>query len=192
MIKRTRTPTGIPRARCCPLATATRISFNALATMVLSLLSMATAAEWAVYAEAPHGVEFPSAVAIVFDGNGNSFRIYADDENTVRGIFSIRDGFDTFADSACPTYQVDAKPPLMLRFRDNSCRLEGKRAHFTFGVIEEATIRSRSLKQLLSGSEVAFRYKLHGVGYRETRFSLEGLRAAMDESLDSVAVIFTP
>lgn len=159
--------------------------------MVPVLTPVAAHAEWEVYAETPEGVEFPTSVAIIFDSSGNSLRIYRDDDQTVRGIFTIRDGFDTFADSGCPTYQVDAKAPANVRFDDNGCQLEAKRAHFTLGEVADGIVSSRALVRLLNGREVAFRYRLHGVGYRETRFTLEGLRFAVDQALGPDGVVIT-
>lgn len=139
------------------------------------------AAQWDVVREpVSQSAENEIPVALIENDSGHSLRIYVDDNGTVRGIFGIRDGFDALAWTTCPTYRIDTRQPIVVSTESGSCDLEPKRAHFVLGKQVEGAIESTQLHRLMNGKLLVFRYHLDSVGYRETSFSLQLSKFAVE------------
>ena len=157
--------------------------WNLTAVLGLVLVSANAPAQWNVVEETVPESDEPLTLAMVANDSGHSLRIYVDSDNRVRGIFQIRDGFDTIAESSCPTYRIDHWQPAVLTSGEDWCRLEPKRAYFTLGILDGETIRSTPLIHLMNGTFIMFRYHLASLGYRETRFTLSGSKQALYDAL---------
>jgi len=158
--------------------------------IVLAVPWATALADWRLAREQVSPDESSFRVALVENDSGHSLRIYQDANGTVRGIFTIRDGFDTLAENNCPTYRIDEHTPASLAAQGQTCQSDPKRSFFPLGALEDDQIRSNALLQLMNGTYVLFRYHLRGVGYRETRFTLEHSKQILMEILgENVAVL---
>ena len=147
----------------------------------LVLTPLAVTAEWQLVEEqVPYNSSAKASVAIVKSEQGDSFRVYVDDNDNVRGVLSLRGGFDAFEVNTCPTYQIDDRAPQIVSFASGLCELEAATAHFSFGAREGRQIRSTALHRLMNGRSVVFRFRLSSVGYRESTFSLSRSKFAVE------------
>jgi len=144
-------------------------------------------AQWRVVAEVPAGLETPTEIAMVENDSGHSLRIYRDAQD-VRGVFAIRGGFDTVNEDSCPTYRVDDRRPARLSYQKESCRIDGKRVHFTLG--DPAAPRNGELRQLMNGSSIVIRYRLRAGHYRETEFTLLHSKYALGTAVGGPDLFF--
>ena len=158
--------------------------------IVLTLPWASALADWRVAKEQVSPDEPSFRVALVENDSGHSLKIYQDVDGMVRGIFTIRDGFDTLAENICPTYRIDERTPASLATQGQSCQTDSKHSYFPLGTLQDDQIRSNALLQLMNGTYVLFRYHLRSVGYRETRFSLGRSKQILLEVLgQNVAVL---
>ena len=134
-------------------------------------------AQWRVAQEIPAGSNFRIDVAIIENDSGHMLRLFNDESQNVRAIFTIRDGFDTIDPGVCPTYRVDQREPKRVTFEANGCRILPKQAEFTLGKVGQG--RDRDLHRIMNGSDITFRYRLGGGNYRETSFTLRGSKYAL-------------
>jgi hypothetical protein len=145
-------------------------------------------AEWRVVTESPPDTDAAVEVALVDNDSGHSLRIFRDDEFNVRGVFTIRGGFDTIDQDGCPTYRVDKREPVRVSFHARRCVLEAKRAEFTLGTIGDPN--NWQLRQLIFGSDIVFRYRLDSGGYRETAFTLRRSKQALQSAIGQAEIEF--
>ena len=143
-------------------------------------------AQWRVAQESPNGSSKRIAVAIVKNDSGHSLRLFHDDSRNVRGIFTIRGGFDTIDPSGCPTYRVDERDPKRVSFEEGRCRILPKQAEFTLG--KTGFGRNRQLHRIMHGSSIVFRYRLGGGHYRETVFTLRGSKYALTTAVEDLEI----
>ena len=147
-----------------------------------ALLCAPAAAQWRVAQESPAGSGKRIDVAVIENDSGHNLRLFNDDVLNVRGVFTIRDGFDSIDPAVCPTYRVDEREPKRVRFEEKRCRVQAKHAEFTLG--NSRDIENRDLRRIMNGSSVVFRYRLSGGNYRETKFTLRGSKYALTTALE--------
>jgi hypothetical protein len=141
------------------------------------LLPVPAHAQWRVAQETPNGSSKRINIAMVENDSGHSLRLYHDDTQTVRGLFTIRGGYDTMDPGGCPTYRVDEREPKRVTFDKQRCRIVLKQAEFTLG--KSGYGRNRQLHRIMNGNTLVFRYRLGGGNYRETEFTLKGSKYAL-------------
>ena len=134
-------------------------------------------AEWRVAQETPPGYGKRVNVAIVENDSGHSLRLFNDETQTVRGLLTIRGGFDTVDPGGCPTYRVDERQPRRVTFEEQRCRILPKQVEFTLG--KTGFGPNDQLRRIMNGSKLAFRYRLGNGLYRETVFTLSGSKYAL-------------
>lgn len=145
------------------------------------LLVRAADAQWRVAQDSPNGVAARIDIAVVENDSGHSLQLYSDDSRNVRGVFTIRGGFDTIDPGSCPTYRVDEREPQRLTFEEQRCRILPKQAEFTLGKAGQG--RNRQLRRIQNGSSLVFRYRLGNGTYRETAFTLRGSKYALTTAI---------
>jgi len=150
------------------------------------LLGGAADAQWRVAQETPNGVDRRIDIAIVENDSGHSLRLYGDDDQNVRGIFTIRGGFDTIDPEGCPTYRVDGRQPQHVGFGQERCRILPKQAEFTLG--KTGFGRNWQLHRIMNGDSIVFRYRLGAGNYRETVFTLRGSKYALTTAVQDLEV----
>ncbi|GMQ74903.1 MAG: hypothetical protein BMS9Abin01_0144 [Gammaproteobacteria bacterium] len=150
------------------------------------LLAGPVFAQWRVAQENPAGIGNRINIAIVENDSGSSLRLFNDETQTVRGIFTIRDGFDTIDPRVCPTYRVDNREPQRVTFEEGRCRVLPRRAEFTLGKAGQG--RNRQLHRIMNGDSIAIRYRLAGGNYRETTFTLRGSKYALTTAVNNLEV----
>lgn len=160
-----------------------------LVAALLALAAGTARAQWEVTTENVPEMNHPVAVARVTNDSAHSLRIYRNEAGVVRGIFTIRDGFDELAAGSCPTYRIDENRPVSVTLGDDWCRLEPRRALFSLGRVEGGRIRSDALLELMNGTRILFRYHLDSVGYRETEFTLLHSKQALTEIIGYDVVV---
>ncbi|MDZ7751211.1 MAG: hypothetical protein U5S82_06025 [Gammaproteobacteria bacterium] len=127
--------------------------------------------------------------AVVGNPAGDRFEVRRQDDGTVTGLLVLREGFESFPPDHCPTLVVDMSAPIGLAARNGPCRIDGHRAGFVFGTIEDGRIGSTHLVRLMDGQQVMFRFHVDGRGYRETRFPLRGSKNALTNLLGTDVVV---
>ncbi len=150
------------------------------------LLAGPAFAQWRVAQETPAGIGKSIDVAIIDNDSGHSLRLFNDETQSVRGIFTIRDGFDTIDPGVCPTYRVDKRKPRRVTFEEGRCRILPKHAEFTLGKTGQG--RNRQLHRIMNGDTIIFRYRLGGGNYRETTFTLRGSKYALVTAVEDLEV----
>ena len=151
-----------------------------------ALLARPAFGQWRVAQETPAGIGKRINIAIVENDSGSSLRLFNDETQTVRGIFTIRDGFDTIDADVCPTYRVDNREPRRVSFEEGRCRVLPRQAVFTLGKTGQG--RNRQLHRIMNGDSIAIRYRLAGGNYRETTFTLRGSKYALTTAVNNLEV----
>lgn len=152
------------------------------------LLTLPAVAQWRVAQETPAGAEHRIHVALIDNESGHQLRLFNDESQNVRGIFTIRDGFDTIDPGVCPTYRVDEREPRRVTFEDERCRILVKQVEFILEKTGE--VDNRELQRIMNGSNIIFRYRLAGGNYRETRFTLRGSKYALTTAVEDLNLGF--
>ena len=128
---------------------------------------------WQNVVEAPSEDATPLTMALVANQDGDSIRIFKDENDIVHGIFTLGDESESLEEGSCPTVRVDQLPPHPLVHLGGPCELDNpNRVRFTLGVVNEGQIQSTMLWQLINGGGFRVWYQLKERGYRETKFSL--------------------
>ena len=159
-----------------------------LMVVIGMLLAGAAHAQWRVAQETPNGSKKRTYIAIVENDSGHSLRLYNDDTQNVRGLFTIRGGFDTMDPGGCPTYRVDKREPRRVTFEQERCRILPKQAEFTLG--KAGFGRNRQVHRIMNGNDIVFRYRLGNGFYRETVFTLRGSKYALTTAVEDTSVGF--
>ena len=92
-------------------------------------------AQWRVTQETPVGSDRRIDVAVIENDSGHTLRLFNDEAQNVRAIFTIRTGFDTIDPGVCPTYRVDQREARRVTFGTDGCRILSRQAEFTLGKI---------------------------------------------------------
>jgi hypothetical protein len=149
-----------------------------------STLAQNGSSEWQSVVEAPAEGAEPLTMALVVNQDGNSIRIFKDDNDIVRGSFTLGDESESLEERSCPTVRVDQLPPHPLVHLGGPCELDTPHhVRFTLGVINEDQVQSTMLWQLINGGGFRVWYHLKDRGYRETEFSLRRSMNALVSTL---------
>lgn len=143
-------------------------------------------AQWRVAQETPAGSSFSIDVATIENDSGHKLRLFNDESQNVRAIFTIRNGFDTIDPGVCPTYRVDQREAKRVTFEGVGCHILPKQAEFTLGKVGQG--RNPDLHRIMNGSNIVFRYRLGGGNYRETSFTLRGSKYALTTAVADLEV----
>ncbi|HSS66801.1 MAG TPA: hypothetical protein VLS27_20410, partial [Gammaproteobacteria bacterium] len=129
--------------------------------------------EWQNVIEPPDEGAEALTMALVVNPDGHSIRIFKDENDIVRGIFTLDDESQSLEEGSCPTVRVDRLPPHPLVHLGGPCELDNPhRVRFTLGVINDSQVQSTMLWQLINGGGFRVWYHLKDRGYREAKFSL--------------------
>jgi len=159
-----------------------------LAVALLAWMPLASA-QWGTVIEHPAEVLSPIKVARAHDKQGNSLRVYRDDDSRIIGVITLDGGFDQFAAGICPTIQIDDQAPLVVTTGEAPCDLQPQTARFLLGKVEYRDVRSRVLLGLINGTRIRVRYRIAGtLGYRGFELSLRGSRQSMYAAIGKVKV----
>lgn len=164
------------------------VRFSLCVFFIGVLLAAPVMAQWRVTQETLPGTTNRIDVAVIENDSGHNLRLYKDDTQNVRGIFTIRDGFDTIDPGVCPTYRVDNREPQRVTFGEVRCRVLPKFAEFTLG--KTGGIDNRELRRMMNGSNIVLRYRLSGGNYRETKFTLRGSKYALTTAIEDLYLGF--
>ena len=168
------------------MVTMTKVRLAAGLLIACALHATAALAQWRVAQEAPSGGSFRIDVATIENDSGHILRLFNDESQNVRAIFTIRDGFDTIDPGVCPTYRVDQRQAKRVTFEGVDCRILPKQAEFTLGKVGQG--RNPDLHRIMNGSNIVFRYRLGGGNYRETSFTLRGSKYALTTAVADLEV----
>ncbi len=149
----------------------------------VALLSPSASAEWRVYPPATGSQPGTGEVATVTNASGHSLRVYRDGDGFVYGEFVLRRGLHALARTTCPSYQIDLKRPVALRYERDWCEVSDHSARFRLGRAEGDRVESKALIGLMNGTRLRFRFHLTGLGYQETEFSLRGSKQALNQAM---------
>lgn len=148
--------------------------------LLCAMTSAAPAAEWRLVGGA-------EPRALVADDGGNALALYRDRPGRIYLEFQPHGGFSRLARTSCPTFQVDRRTPLHHAALGDGCRIEDNRAIYTLATVQERTLVSRPVYDLMNGSRVAFRYVTEDGTYREVVFTLsrsaDAIRGAVRRDL---------
>jgi len=153
-----------------------------LAALAATLANQPVFAQWRVTQDTPAGVDNRIDVAIIANDSGHQLRLYNDEAQNVRGIFTIRDGFDTIDPAVCPTYSVDEREPKRVTFEGEHCHILPRQTEFTLG--KSGLVANRDLRRIMNGSNIVFRYRMQRGNYRETTFTLRGSKYAVTTAME--------
>ncbi len=144
-----------------------------------------SSAEWKTEEIARSTGSGTDQIAVVENPAGYRLEIYKDDNGIVYGSFTLRTGFDIFAEGSCPTFHVDDGRAINLTENTAPCKRKGNRTEFMVGAIENDQVKSLVLLQLMNGRHLVFRYHLENVGYQETGFELRRSKQALADVIGS-------
>ena len=150
--------------------------------LALMLAPGALFAQWSIEIEAVAEDQPDLRIAVGRNGSGDMLRIHRTAEDMVEAVFELHPGLAKLA-SGCPSYRVDNQKPRALVSNGDMCRAEGRRVSFVLGRVDDESVNSEALLELMNGSRIRFIYHLRGVGYEETGFSLSGSKQAINDVL---------
>ena len=120
--------------------------------------------------------------------DGASLRIWVDTERRLRAEFTLAPGLLRLDPRACPTLQIDDRPPETLSDPFHQCTSEGAAAQVVLAQGSQGKVDSPTLLALMNGGTLTVRYRLEHAGYGASRFSLKGSKQALINALDNLAV----
>ena len=151
-----------------------------LGVLLLCVQASAALADWRVLVEEDQTGELTQRRAIVDSRGGERLAIYKDHQQSVHGIFKLRQGLESLVSNQCPTFRVDKRSPLLLSgVEEQSCEGSAGEVKFYLGSVQEGRIASPVLLQLMNGNTAWLRYRLEHVGYAEAAFDLQRSKQAL-------------
>ena len=178
-----------PRVRLDKTAPAMPARCLALVWALVCLSPQAAVADWATIVDPVGSDGTQLDTARVTNPAEHSLDIYRDPDGIVRGTFSLNDGESALDERSCPTFRVDSRPPRALTGLDGPCEVEGHTARFTLGVINDGTIESTLLTQLMNGTRILVWYHVKDHGYLETEFTLRHSMQALMDAIGQVQIL---
>ena len=125
----------------------------------------------------------PLTVAQVRNDDGHHLRVYLAADGQLMGQFRLRPGLQSLDPDACPTLAIDQREPLSTAQNDDPCQAQAGQVDFALAEVRGEVVRSPVLHGLMSGRRIRFIYKLKGLGYRETGFSLRQSRRSILQAI---------
>jgi len=114
---------------------------------------------------------------------GQRTEVSMGENNAVQLRLLLGAGFETFAASSCPTFQIDDRVPLHHFEIGIRCEIDEKIATFHLGQITDAEIDSLVLHRFMNGNIVMFRYTVNNGQYRRAQFSLRNSKKALKQTV---------
>lgn len=124
-------------------------------------------------------------LAYATSASGQVAEIFVGDGNTVFLQLILGEGFETFAESKCPTFQIDDRQPMHHFEVGGRCTIADKRVKYRLGQIVDTEITSLILHRLINGNRVTFRYVVKSGQYRQASISLGSSKQALAQALGS-------
>jgi len=124
-------------------------------------------------------------VAAAANKTGQRAEIFLGDQQIIYLRLELGAGFETFAESNCPTFQIDDRKPMHHFEVGTRCKIAAKRATFLLGQIDNVEVESLILHRIMNGNKVTFRYTVNNGQYRQAAFSLRGSKQALKSALGS-------
>lgn len=140
-------------------------------------------AEWQVVTHTNIDTNTSTEVAFTDNKEGYSTEIYQDSKGAVRLRFSMNKNNNRLSPDSCPTLQIDKRKPQNRSINDAPCIIQRKWAEYILGYQIDDRINSDSLRNIMNGVEIRYRFRLQNAGYAETAFSLSGSSNALKEAL---------
>ena len=159
--------------------------------LLLLLIPHSVAAQWRVVTLENTDSEPATRIAQATNTAGYSLEIYRDSADAIRSRLTMADGLLNLAGKKCPTYQIDRGIPQNRSINDAPCISNSKWAEFVLGYVEDEKIESSTLRALMLGISIKFRFILENGDYRETTFSLTGSMKAMKTAFGE-DILITP
>lgn len=154
-----------------------------LPLLLVSLVPPPVSAAWTISIEDGGTGDQARTVAVVQAGSGARLEVFRDGKQVIHAALILGEGFDVFAEDICPTLAIDQRRPVNMSSADNPCRVSGHRVRFAIGPVQESTITSPLLLQLMNGKTAVLRYQLRNGGYGEAAFSLQRSKQALVEAI---------
>ncbi len=133
-------------------------------------------AAWTTRAPDESGLD---PVAYIANDAGQRAEVFLVDGDIVYLRLVLGEGFETFAESSCPTFQIDKRIPMHHFAVGQRCAIAAKNATIQLGKIVDREIESLVLHRFMNGNRVTFRYTIHNGQYREASFSLRSSKQAL-------------
>lgn len=124
-------------------------------------------------------------IAYSLNDSGQRVEILLRDGDTIYLRLVLGEGFETFGETNCPTFQIDKRTPMHHFDVGERCAIGSKQATFTLGQISDRAIKSLILHRLMNGNKVTFRYTVNNGQYRQASFSLRNSKQALRLALGS-------
>lgn len=159
-------------------AVKTRNSIVWGACLLAGLWNPDASAEWRVGKRDLTGNGAQVLTAHTQNESGYELSVYRDGERILARL-ALPAGLPGFDSAACPTYQIDKRPPDNRSHDGTVCRVDGGIADYLLGEATMSQVRSDLLLAILNGSVLGFRFRLEDGSYRETVISLGGSKRAM-------------
>ena len=121
--------------------------------------------------------------ASISNEQGQHLELFVDDGDAIFARITLGQGFEAFAASSCPTFQIDERKPMHHFNPGPECTVASKSVTFALGKIVDKGIRSLVVHRLLNGNAVTFRYTVGNGQYRQAKFSLSRSKQAMRKLL---------
>jgi hypothetical protein len=142
--------------------------------------TQAAMAAWTTRARDEAGLK---PVAVATNKTGQRAEIFLGDQLTIYLRLELGAGFETFAETNCPTFQIDDRKPMHHFEIGGRCAIAAKKATFMLGRIENSEIKSLILHRFMNGNKVTFRYTVNNGQYRQAAFSLRASKQALKNAL---------
>lgn len=149
-----------------------KIHWLPIILFLLSCVLPAAQAAWETTVAGEH------AVASINGEHGQRLELFVDERDTLLLRLALGQGFETFAASSCPTFQIDERKPVHHFNPGPQCAVASKTVTFSLGGIVNRSMRSLVVHRLLNGNAVTFRYTIANGQYREAKFSLSRSKQA--------------
>ena len=121
---------------------------------------------------------------------GQRVEVFIGDRSTVFLRLVLGAGFETFAESSCPTFQIDQRKPMHHFEVGYHCAVVAKRTTYLLGQINDSEITSLILHRFMNGNQATFRYTIKSGQYRQVSFSLGSSKQALRHALGSDTRVF--
>jgi hypothetical protein len=151
--------------------------------LVICLLPLSASAQWKVNQRtiSPSGTK--GLVAHTENDAGYALEFYKDVDAAIRIRLNLPTSLSSLYAGSCPTYIIDQGKPDNRSYDASPCSGTAHRPEFITGHIENQTVKSDLLLQIMNGNSISFRFRLEQGDYRETSFSLAGSKRSMTTAI---------
>ena len=176
----------------CRLARSPVCTILYVVTCLCLAYSVTAAADWNVVAVTGDTAQGRTTIARTTNEAGYALEIYRDTNDAIRARLSMSSSLLNLADRTCPTYQIDRGKARNRSINDAPCISQPEWAEFVLGYVDEGVVESSTLRGLMLGINITFRFVLESGDYRETVFSLSGSMRAMQTAFGQNITVTEP